>query len=538
MEFDRGKRLWTRICMALLAVYVALFAFNAMTRTREFDDPDTMNFVDVARHIVVGQGIRQATLGFNQPVFAIDDAIPTPLTHQPPLYPLTLAALARTGLSVTDAALAISVIAYGLVLLGTYFIAARLFGRPEGLAAVLLLALYAPLRDFSDSAFSESMGLALMFACVGLLTRYAATPGGRQPLLPILAGCLAASAVATRYALAPLVIAGAWFVFVEDGWRVRNVMLFLVAPAITALVLAGRNLEILHGSLAPHYLASTSGYLKNLRSTLASLSSDYADWASAPVRFALLMAALGVICFIAWRAHRLRSAIASVAFRRPGANLLTMFVVLYVAFLIMQRSHSYIDAIGARYLLPASVVLVLLFAAFAVRALDIGERSLSMAGAVIALGMIGFQTYTAIVTPPYDPQRLIDSSERLHWVEDHTTSSDLIIGEDTADIAFYFQRPAVSYSPFPYTETLPYSKLLGLCRRFQPEYRRILLIPRLHPDLDSSRWLVRLGPFIQSATAGRLADYPQLTPVATLGDARVFEVNCAHPPVAEAARKN
>ena len=46
MEFDRGKRLWTRICMALLAVYVALFAFNAMTRTREFDDPELL--VDAA----------------------------------------------------------------------------------------------------------------------------------------------------------------------------------------------------------------------------------------------------------------------------------------------------------------------------------------------------------------------------------------------------------------------------------------------------------------------------------------------------------
>src|ERR1700753_1246332 len=91
-----------RLCVALLALYAVLFAFNSFTRTREFEDGDTMNFIDVARHIAGGQGVTQSALGMNQPHFDVDDPIPTPLTHQPPLYPLMVAAVSQTGLSITD----------------------------------------------------------------------------------------------------------------------------------------------------------------------------------------------------------------------------------------------------------------------------------------------------------------------------------------------------------------------------------------------------------------------------------------------------
>jgi hypothetical protein len=156
------EQLLKRLCVAFLAVYALLFAFNSFTRTREFEDGDTMNFIDVARHVASGQGVTQSTLGFNQPHFDADDAIPTPLTHQPPLYPLLIAGVSQTGLSITDSALLISVVSYAFVLLAGYRIMLLLFGELEAFGALLLLALYAPLRDFSDSAFSDPPGLAIL----------------------------------------------------------------------------------------------------------------------------------------------------------------------------------------------------------------------------------------------------------------------------------------------------------------------------------------------------------------------------------------
>ena len=77
-----------------------------------------MNYVDVALQISSGKGIVQSTLGFNEPyLFQAGSRIPTPLVSQPPLYPLLIALLSRTGLSPVDAALVIPVLAYGTVLL-------------------------------------------------------------------------------------------------------------------------------------------------------------------------------------------------------------------------------------------------------------------------------------------------------------------------------------------------------------------------------------------------------------------------------------
>jgi hypothetical protein len=524
MAVNNSTSLWKTACLSLIALYVVGFSFNALTRTREFQDPDTMNFVDVARNITAGKGIHQSTLGFNQPVFGVNDTIPTPLTHQPPLYPLAIAGLGYAGLPATDAGVLISVVCYGFILLAAYAIAARLFGAPEALAAVLLLALFAPLRDFSQSAFSEPAGLALMFASFWLLAAYAGAAANRARLAA-LAGLAAGTAVGTRYALAPLVIVGAAFVFIEARQRIRDTALFLVAPAVTAILIVLRNINILNGSLLPHYLPSTTGYLKNIRGTAASLSSQYAS-ESVPVLaqfILLLLVGLGLLA-LARKRGRLSTA-AAVLIGGRGARLLTAFALFYMAFLIVQRSHSYIDAIGARYLLPASSVLVVLFAAFAVRASATDVRRLAIAGCLVMLAMIGWQVRTTLVTPKYDAQRLIEASDRLTWIQTHTSSADLIIGEDSADVSFYFRRPlTVSYSPFPYTETLPYPKLLGLCRRFKPDYSRILLVLRAHEN--SQKWSTRLGPFVYSAAAGQVASYPQIAPLAVLRDGRIYQVTC------------
>jgi hypothetical protein len=541
---------WRPACLALLGLYVVLFAFNTLTRTRNFADPDTMNFVDIARHIAQGEGIRQAALGFNQPVFEVDDPVPTPLTHQPPLYPLAVATLSKVAthanlaLPVADAAVLISVLCYALVLSAGYVIAMRLFGSREALATVLLLALYAPLREFCQSAFSEPVALVLMFASFWLLLAYAAAPASRTHLAA-LAGLAAAAAVATRYALAPLVIVGAGFVFMQRAPRIdngpfipekgtiaatarlRNTGLFLLGPAVVGALLMWRNLNILGGSPLPGYLPSGTGPAQNLRNALASLVSDYADPVPDLLQSVLLVGVAVGLCLLARRHGRLQPVISSTLLTGRGAQLLTAFVCAYLLFLVAERSHSFLDPIGARLLLPAAVVLVMLFATFVVRAGAVNSRRLAIGGCLVALSLVGFEIRTAIVTPAYRVQRLIGDSERLSWVQHHTTGADLIIGEDAVDIPFYFKRRAVvSYSPFPYTETLPYPKILGLCQRFKPSHDRVLLVLRNHPAGDWGKWEGRLGPFIHSASVGQVENYPQVTPLAELRDGRVYRVDC------------
>jgi hypothetical protein len=88
---------------------------------------------------------------------------------------------------------------------------------------------------------------------------------------------------------------------------------------------------------------------------------------------------------------------------------------------------------------------------------------------------------------------------------------------------------AVSYSPFPFTEVLPYDKTLQLCQRFKPLYARVLLVIPLHPtpkERPDTNWMSRLGPFIDAANFGQFEAYPAISPLAVLKDGRVFQVTC------------
>lgn len=518
-----------RLCVALLAVYALWFAFNSYTRTRQFEDGDAMNFIDVARHVVSGQGVTQATLGFNQPHFNVDDPIPTPLTHQPPLYPLLIASVSQSGLSLTDSALVISVVSYALALVAGYRAVLLLFGATEALGAAILLASYSPLRDFSDSAFSDPPAVALMLTAFWVLAHYSNRPR-RRAHLASLAGWIGALGVATRYALAPLPAIAGLFVFIRATSRLRDSILFMVGPGLIAILLVWRNLTILQGSVMPHYLHLHTGLVANFLDALGTLAGDYADWGSRWVRIAILVAVIVVALWLARRRGQLAATLHSVSWKGSGSAFLVTFGLTYCAFLIVLRSHSSIDPIGPRYMLPGAVTFLLLFAVFVVRATGITPGRLAAAGSIIGLGLIAYEADTTWVTPAYSAEHRVAQSERLTWVQKNTTRDDVIIGEDSVVFPFYFERTvAVSYSLFPSTEILPYDKTLQLCRRFKPLYSRVLLILPRHPTSGESAdvdWNVRLGPFMEALNLGRTEHYPAVTPLAVLKDGRVFQVSC------------
>jgi len=116
--------------------------------------------------------------------------------------------VSSNGLSITDSALLISVVSYAFVLLAGYRIMLLLFGELEAFGA---LAAVGPVRTparLSDSAFSDPPGLAILLTAFWLLARYAKEPEKRARLA-FMAGWAAGIGVATRYALASLVVIGA-----------------------------------------------------------------------------------------------------------------------------------------------------------------------------------------------------------------------------------------------------------------------------------------------------------------------------------------
>src|SRR5690242_20197478 len=101
----------TRAALVLALVALgAVVGWNSLTRLRRFT-PDSMVYVDVARNVNAGQGLAYDTLKLDDPSPLIERTIPVPLTTFPPLYPLTVAALARLAgprLEAAEAALAVA----------------------------------------------------------------------------------------------------------------------------------------------------------------------------------------------------------------------------------------------------------------------------------------------------------------------------------------------------------------------------------------------------------------------------------------------
>jgi hypothetical protein len=245
---------------------------------------------------------------------------------------------------------------------------------------------------------------------------------------------------------------------------------------------------------------------------------------------ALLAGVVLVALLLAQRRGQLAATLHGVGWQGAGSVLLLAFGTVYSAFLIAQRARSYIDPIGPRYMLPGTITFLLLFAVFLIRATGVSLARVAIAGGVIGVGLVAYEVHTTVVTPVYSDQRLIGMSERLSWVQKNTTDDDLIIGQDAVIYPFYLDRTvAVSYSPFPFTEILPYAKTLQICRRFKSLYSRVLLVIPRHPtpqEPANVKWNIRLGPFIESINFGRFEDYPGITPLAVLKDGRVYQVSC------------
>jgi hypothetical protein len=296
------------------------------------------------------------------------------------------------------------------------------------------------------------------------------------------------------------------------------------------MLVVWRNLNILHGSVLPHYLPSRSSHLKNALDAVATPLSEYADWIPQTLQLALFALVVVSALWLAQRRGQLIPTLTGVWWKGAGPALLAAFGVFYTIFLVIQWTHAYIDPIGPRYMLPASIVFVMLFAAFVVRATGVSLVRLATGGSIIGLLLIAYEVRTTIVTPVYSAEREVAASERLTWVQKNTTHDDLIIGQDSVDIPFYFARTvAVSYSPFPFTEVLPYDKTLQLCRRFKPLYARVLLVIPLHPthkERPKGNRESRLGPFIDAVNFGHIEAYPAISPLAVLKDGRVFQVTC------------
>lgn len=514
-----------RAILAVVALCLVLVAYNTL-RVRDFSN-DSMNYVNVARSVSSGRGLTQPTLGFNQARFSVEDEIPAPFTAQAPLFPVLIASLAVLGVPHSQGALLIPVLSYGCVLVLAFLLVRELYGKGESWLCLGLLLAYQPLRFISGLGWSESTGIGLILLSLLLLVKTPAPAEGAVRMRFIVAaGFVGGLAFAVRYALSPILAAGALFLAVRARqWKqgVAGAVSYTVGFGIPAALVLGRNWA-LTGAFMPTQNPSREGWADNFGAMMEALGAGYLDPIPPHWQLRGLAVALGAATVAVLVNGRLRASVrATLADRR--ARVLALWCVGYLTFLLAQRTRFHFDSINVRLVAPAGVVLAMLMAAVLARAT--GIRIAAARWCALLLASVSLLREARLVeagaadgSPAWKT-----SAARLTWIADNVSERDLVIGDDTIDVPFFLDRAphTVSFSPYPYTDRPTYASLTAYLRRHGHRYRSVYLVVREH-GLAEAEWTDAYGPFVADLLAGRLHSYPDISPVRRLSGTQVFRI--------------
>ena len=235
----RGGRTQLLVWVALIAMSaLAFFSILWLTPFGMSATGDSVSYVGAARNVADGRGISRPTGG----------GAVKPLTHFPPLYPLTLAVFETVGMDSIDAArwLGAALFAANVLLVGISVTAAT--GSAIGALVGSLFVLLSPIMiRLHVWILSEPLYLALLSGAFLLLSRFTKT---RDRRFLAAGGVIIGLAFATRYVgIAAVGTAGLAFLWMGKGeWRrsIKDTALLLmlgmgpmVAWMVRNLVVAG-----------------------------------------------------------------------------------------------------------------------------------------------------------------------------------------------------------------------------------------------------------------------------------------------------------
>lgn len=513
------------LLLVTILLYLVLFGINSLHYQRKFSY-DSLNYVDVARHIVAGRGINQATLGFNEHRFVLHTSLDAPLTVQPPLYPLLIALFSYVGIPCTTAALFIPLLCYGGILLITYAFIGALYYEAVALISVACLLFFYPLRKIALYAWSEAPGVVFILLSLYILISVTHLRGIHLVLVPV-AGLLAGLAFATRYVFFLVFCVGSIILCTAaTSWLTIAVHLgaYTAGFALPSVLVVGRNLRVSGTLMGGGHNPTTVGVGPNIRDTCLTLLGNYLSQGYSILQIILLTLSFTILGIVLTAQRHLLQTVEEIVLLQTRYALI-LWSLSYLALILYLRSHMYFDHIDTRLTVPASITLVPIWAALLVSAGQLNTQSCLMLALITALLALLRESWNTWRMRTTHGKSSLPASERWEWIQQHTTVQDFIIGEDTVDIAFHLQRDGiVSFSPYPNTEHFTYERLKYYVHLHGSGYHRIFLVLRKRFQHEET-WQRFFGPFIADLAAGRSGNYPGIIPHRQLADGYIFEIS-------------
>ena len=486
------------VLLALFVGHVGVFGWRSITFDRRVTG-DSMNYIDVARNLSVGEGLVQSAAGFNQPTFWAEDFSPdfpdkTRAGHNPG-YSVLIAAVAElTGLEHADAAFLIGPAAYAAALGSAFLFASRLLGPAAGLLAAAFVA--HQIRWVFLRTWTEPVVIALLLVLLAVLAR------GATPRRAIVGGLVAGVALLVRSGFVPILALGGLACLLGHGSRARHLLLFAAGAGIAV---AGPFLG--EGQVYPPQVTVAASWFPDISpGELPAEFLDRAGWTLA------VPAGLGAC---AWGCA-IRDGQPILPDRaRCGWVLIIAWMVGWPAFLMGARVVALTDRFDDRMLAPL-VAVNAIAAAVLVWRLCPQRGRLPVAVAVFAATMALATAGDAIVQADAGTaQRLYASSARVLvgrnmtarslpadgdrsdyayriapyprrlWVSRNVTPRDFVVSASAVELPYLFRQQvpsAVSFSAQPYFSEISGAKFqavfLARCGRYDNLYLLLSKLPR------------------------------------------------------------
>lgn len=335
-------------------------------------NPDSIQLVDAARHLLGGQGFSTSIILYpSQLEFG---HVPAPLTVWPPGLSWLVLLPMKLGLSGEAAAFALCLVGH-LATTWLIFVLARRFAGPR-IAAVAAMAwlLHAVALMMVLAMYAEPIFIAFTIASyLALIEAGKEAAWSTRSLL--VAGAAAACAILMRYSgvLWPAA-AGLWLLWTAvrgRSWQpIRAAFIFGALPALTTAALFLRNL-LLTGRFSGGQFeyGGPAGFIVVMRHLLWDSNMILGKvLRMSPIVFALVVGTLVVAIAFAARGSRKSEP------RDAAVGLAISSILVLMAFLVGNAIQSSLVFVDYRYWLPALPFLAVLLSVVAHDAIDAVPR--------------------------------------------------------------------------------------------------------------------------------------------------------------------
>lgn len=520
-----NRRIW--IALSLLAGLAALSLFDRAVHAPTLTE-DSYQYIDAAQSVASGECFCTHVAHFDEQIAS--GRMPVPFTHFAPAYPLLMAALSWTRISMPAAGLLLSSASYLLTLWLIWEIGYTLGAKTWALAAIGLLwiANSLALTDASRVG-TEALFTAAIMAIAAVMARDIRN-GGSRPALLALVGCLAGAAYDIRYAglfLLPVVAAyilWRWRLTPASRWGALGGI--FAAAALTGAVMI-RNLAYT-GSWRG---GNNSVERRSVRLVLVETFKSYyhlvfgdAVAARFDIWTAIFLIALAATIYLMFRAWRKGAYRALAEFAPLAYAWLALLFVAYAAGVTLTVIVT-IAADLPRYNRPIYPLALALVAPLLSAALT-GRRAIAGIAAIVAILAIHSRSLRAEPAPELNVlademlnRELQPGISARAWLLGHVPPNGVLVATCGQAVAYVLHRDVVSVLEPPYTarpiDGAGYRALMT-----HEHARYLLLFPGLPPAAVAEQYDI---PFLRDLASGASAAPPWLEIAARNSAVAIYE---------------